>query len=130
MSDTTMGPKGALFPNTAVAGGAIVRGTAIKRGADLNTAVQGTAASVNLGIAIDDQPTIGRTFSYAHRPGESVDARAGAAFALDALLTSDASGKLITAVSTNPVVAVARRAATAVDQLVPVELVGPRVLAP
>jgi hypothetical protein len=130
MSNTTMGPKGATTPNTAIAGGAIVRGTAIKRGADQNTAVQATANSVNLGIAIDDQPTTGRAFSFAHRPGDIVEARAGAAYGNDAPLTSDASGKLVAATTGQIVTAIAREAATAADQLHPVELVGPRVLAP
>jgi hypothetical protein len=97
MSSTTAGPKGALQPNTLIAGAAIVRGTAIKRGADLTHGVQATANSVNLGIAIDDQATAEKPFPIADRPGESVEARSGAAFALDALLTSDAAGKLVTA---------------------------------
>jgi hypothetical protein len=86
MSQTTMGPKGGHRPNTAIAGGAIVYGTAIKRGADLNTLVQATNASVNQGIATDDQPTAGRAFAFVDQPGEIVEGRAGAAFALDALL--------------------------------------------
>lgn len=124
MSLTTIGPKGAQQPNTAIAGGAIVYGTAVKRGADETTAVQATAASVNLGIATDDQDTSGRAFPYAG-PGELVEGRVGAAVTLDALLTSDANGKLVTAASGNPVTAIAREAATAADQLIPVE-VAPR----
>lgn len=130
MSDVVSGPKGAHRPNTGVSGGAIVRGTAVKRGADANTLVQGTNASVNQGIAIDDQPTTGRTFPYVDQPGEIVEARAGAAFALDALLMSDANGKLITATTTNPVIAHALRAATALDQLVPVRLAQRGIVAP
>jgi hypothetical protein len=130
MSSTTMGPKGGHRPNTAIAGGAIVYGTAVKRGADLNTLVQATNASVNQGIAIDDQPTTGRAFSFVDQPGEIVEARAGAAFALDALLMSDANGKLITATTTNPVTAHALQAATAADQLVPVRLAQRGILAP
>jgi hypothetical protein len=130
MSQTTMGPKGGHRPNTAIAGGAIVRATAVKRGADQNTLVQGTAASVNQGIAIDDQPTTGRAFAFVDQPGEIVEGRAGAAFLIDALLTSDANGKLITAASTNPVIAHAVQAAGAVDQLVPVRLAQRGILAP
>lgn len=130
MSQTTMGPKGALFPNTAVAGGAIVRGTAVKRGADANTAVAGTANSVNLGIATDDQPTTGRTFPFADRAGETVEARAGAAFALDAPLASDAAGKLVTATTGQNVTAWALQAATAADQLVPVKIAPRNVVVP
>jgi sulfate adenylyltransferase subunit 1 (EFTu-like GTPase family) len=130
MSSTTMGPKGGHRPNTAIAGGAIVYGTAVKRGADLNTLVQATNASVNQGIAIDDQPTAGRAFAFVDQPGEIVEARAGAAFALDALLMSDANGKLITCTTTNPVIAHALQAATAADQLVPVRLAQRGILAP
>lgn len=130
MSTTTMGPKGGHRPNTAISGGAIVRGTAVKRGADQNTLVQATAASVNQGIATDDQPITGRAFTFVDQPGEVIEARAGAAFALDALLTSDANGKLITAATTNPVIAHALQAATAADQLVPVRLAQRGVLAP
>jgi hypothetical protein len=130
MSNVITGPKGAKAPNTALAGAAIVRGTGVKRGADANTLIPATAASVNVGVAIDDQPTVGATFPYAHRPGEIVEVRAGAAFALDALLTTDAAGKFVTATTGQAVTAVAKQAATALDQLVPAELVGPRVLAP
>lgn len=130
MSITTMGPKGGHRPNTGISGAAIVRGTAVKRGADQNTVIPATAASVNLGIAVDDQPTVGRTVPFVDQPGEIIEGRAGAAFALDALLTSDAAAKFVTATTGQAVTAVAKQAATAVDQLVPVQLVGPRVLAP
>jgi hypothetical protein len=130
MSTTTMGPKGGHRPNTAIAGGAIVRATAVKRGADQTTLVQATAASVNQGISVDDQPVTGRSFPFVDQPGEIVEARSGAAFALDALLTSDANGKLITASTTNPVIAHALQAATAADQLVPVRLAQRGILAP
>lgn len=127
---TTMGPKGGHRPNTGVAGAAVVRGTGVKRGADQNSVIPATANSVNLGIATDDQETVGRTVSFVDQPGEIVEGRAGAAFALDALLTTDASAKLVTATTGQIVTAKALRAATAVDQLVPVQLVGPRVIAP
>jgi hypothetical protein len=130
MSNTTYGPKGARLGSTLIAGAVISLGTAVKRGADQNTAIPGTAASVNIGIATDDQTNVGRAFPVAHMPGEIVDGRAGAAFALDALLTSDATGRLVTATTGQAVTAIARQVATAADQLVPVELVGPRVLAP
>lgn len=126
----TSGPKTALQPNTFLAGAAVVRFRAVKRGADENTVIHGTAASVNLGISEDSQDTAGRSLRVADRPGESVLAEAGAAFALDALLTSDANGRLITAVATNPVTAIARQAATALGDLVAVELASKRLLAP
>lgn len=124
-----MGPKGPRNQNTAIAGSAIVYGTAVKRGADETTAVQGTAGSTNLGIATDNQDTVGHAFPFAG-PGEIVEGRSGAAFALDALLKSDANGKLITAASTDVVTAIAREAATAADQLVPVEVAPRGMVAP
>jgi hypothetical protein len=72
----------------------------------------------------------GRTFPFVDQPGEIVEVRSGAAFALDALLTSDANGKLITAATTNPVIAHALQAATAADQLVPARLAQRGILAP
>src|SRR3954470_18117844 len=122
MSQTTMGPKGPDRPNTAVAGSVILRATAVKRGADLNTLVQATANSLNIGISTDNQDTIGRTFPFVDQPGEIVEGRAGAAFALDAVLASDANGKLVTATTGQNGIARAKQAATAVDQLVPVML--------
>jgi hypothetical protein len=62
--------------------------------------------------------------------GEIVEARAGAAFALDALLMSDANGKLITARRPNGHRARAPQAATAADQLVPVRSLQRGILAP
>lgn len=130
MSNVISGPKGPLMPNTAIAGAAILRGIAVKRGADGNTAIPGTANSVNLGIATDDQDTVGRTFSYAHRPGEIVEGRVGAAVAVDTYVTSDAAGKLVTATTGQLACGITRQAATAADQLIPVELTPARFIAP
>jgi hypothetical protein len=130
MSQTTMGPKGGHRPNTAISGGAIVYGTAIKRGADLNHAVQATANSLNLGIATDDVPTAERAFGFVDQAGEINEGRAGAAFALDAYLASDANGKLVTATTGQNAIARAKQAATAADQLVPVQLLQAGFLAP
>ncbi|HVX39607.1 MAG TPA: hypothetical protein VHB25_08540 [Gemmatimonadaceae bacterium] len=129
MSTTTTGPKGPRNLNTAIAGGVILRGTAVKRGADQNTAVQATANSDNLGIAADYQDTAGRTFSY-HGPGSNCEVRTGAAVALDALLASDANGKLITATTGQHVTAIAREAATAADQLIAAETAPRGMVAP
>jgi hypothetical protein len=119
----TPGPKGALSPNTYIAGAAIVRGRVVKRGADANHCIQAVAATdVSLGIAEDYQQTAERPLRVADRPGESTWGEAGAAFALDALLTSDANGRLATCASTNPVAAIARQAATALGDLVAVEI--------
>lgn len=130
MSSSTHGPKGALHPTTYIAGVAIARGLAVRRGADLNTVIVGTANSVNLGIATDDQDTVGRTISVAHRPGEIVEGRVGAAVALDAYVTSDAAGKLVTATTGQLATGIARQTATLADQLIPIELTTPRFLAP
>jgi hypothetical protein len=122
MSTTTFGAKGPRDMGTAIAGSAIVYGTVVKRGADQSTLVQGTAACVPVGIATDNQETIGREFPFAFREGEMVEGRSGAAFALDALLASDANGKLVSAVSGNPIAAVAREASTGVDLWVVAEI--------
>jgi hypothetical protein len=119
----TSGPKGALHPNTYLAGAAIARYRAVKRGADENKVVQAAAATdVSIGISEDNQDTAGRALRVADRPGEVVLGEAGAAFALDALLTSDANGRLVTAAATNPVAAIARQAAGALSDLVAVEI--------
>lgn len=124
MSSTTFGPKGGLQPNTAVAGAIIAKGQLLKRGADQNTLIPNTAATIqSVAVAADDQDTAGRTLMVYDQPGENCLVRAGAAFALDAKLTSDASGRAVTAAATNPIIAVAREAATAADQLVAAQLV-------
>lgn len=130
MSQSTMGPKGGHRPNTAISGGAIVRATAIKRGADASTAVQATANSSNLGISLDDQPNTGRAFSFVDQPGEIVEVRVGAAVALDALGASDANGKLITATTGQNATVRFKQAATAADQLVPAMILQQGTLAP
>ena len=56
MSSTTFGPKGGISPNTAVAGAIIARGQLLKRGADQNTLIANTAATIQtVAIAADDQ---------------------------------------------------------------------------
>jgi hypothetical protein len=130
MSNTTHGPKGALMPSTFIATAAIGRGFAVKRGADQNTIVVATANSRNIGITVDDQDTAGRTVPVAHRPGEIVEGRVGAAVALDAYVTSDAAGKIVTATTGQLALGICRQAATAADQLVPIELTSPGFLAP
>jgi hypothetical protein len=79
-----------------------------------------------MGIALDDQDTVGRTVSIADHPGEIVEIAVGAAVALDAPLKSDANGRAITAVSTNRPYAIALRAASASGQLIPAKLLDPR----
>lgn len=126
----TNGPKGALAPMTAIAESAVTKGRAVRRGATADAVVPSVNASVCVGIAVDTQSTAGKPVAIAHRPGEIIEVEAGAAFAADALLMSNASAQLITATTGNPVIAVAREAATAAGQLVSAELVGPRILAP
>lgn len=126
------GNKGALLGSTLLAGLAndIIQYRAVKRGADADHGVRGTAASVNLGIAMDNQDNINKSFPIAHRAGELVQAEVGAAVAIDALLASDANGRFITATVGQSVTAIAREAATTLSQLIVVELVGGRMVAP
>ncbi len=118
----TSAPKLGLFPTTYLAGAAIVRGRAVMRGASVNYAIQATANAVPLGIAEDHQATAERQLRVADRPGETTWAEAGAAFAIDILLAADAAGRLITATTTQNVVAIARQAAGATGDLVAVEI--------
>lgn len=131
MSSTVTGPKGGLQPNTAIAGAVVARGQALKRGADQNTVIANTAATIeSVAVAADDQDTAGRSVMVYDQPGEHVLVRAGAAFALDAKLTSDATGRSVTAASTNKYHAIAKEAATAADQLVAAQLVPTGSIAP
>lgn len=131
MSNTVAGPKGGLQPNTAIAGAAISKGQLLKRGADLNTLIPNTAATIDtLGVALDDQDTAGRTLQVADEPGEIVLVRAGAAFALDARLTSDASGRAVTAATGNKSSLQALEAATLADQLVTARIIATAAVAP
>jgi hypothetical protein len=126
------GNKGALLGSTLLAGLAndIIQYRAVKRGADADHGVRATAASANLGIAMDNQDNINKSFPIAHRPGELVQAEIGAAVAIDVRLTSDVNGRLITALTGNPVTAWSREAGTTLGQLIVVEVVGPGQLAP
>lgn len=108
--------------NTYLAGAGVVRHRGVKRGADENSVIQATLASENIGIAQDNQDTAGQSLLVADSPGERVIAEAGAAFALDANLTTDDNGRLITAVATNAVTAIARQPAGALGDLVKVEI--------
>jgi hypothetical protein len=99
------------LPEHLPRGAAITRGRVVMRGADANTAIPATANAVSLGIAEDHQQNVGRPFRVADRPGELTWGEAGAAFALDALLASDANGRLVTATTTQNVAAIARQAA-------------------
>jgi hypothetical protein len=126
---TVFGPKGALLGSTLLAGLAndIIQYRGVKRGADADHGVKATANSVNLGIAVDNQDNINRSFPIAHRPGELVTAQSGAAVAIDSLLTTDATGRLVVATTGQNAFAVAREAATLADQLFTVELIAARL---
>lgn len=129
---TVFGPKGAMLGSTLLAGLAndIIQYRAVKRGADADHGVRATAAAVCLGIAMDNQDNINKSFPLAHRSGELVTAEVGAAVAQDVRLAADANGRLILAVTGNPVVAFSREAATTLGQLIVVELAPPGQLAP
>ena len=126
----TSAPKLGLFPTTYLAGAAIVRGRAVMRGASVNYVIQATANAEALGIAEDHQATAERPLRVTDRPGETTFAEAGAAFAIDILLTSDADGRLVTATTTQKVHAIARQAAGATGDLVAVEIAPRGRLAP
>lgn len=127
---TTSGPKGVLG-TTYLAGGVIVKNRFVKQGADADHVVQATAASVNVGVATDNQDNTEKVVSVLQKPGETVRIEAGAAFALGAKLASDANGKAVLATTGQPVSAIAREASTAATQLVVCELVNSSVtLAP
>jgi hypothetical protein len=124
------GPKGAVKANTYLAGAPIIRYRAVQQGADVNSVIQSVANSVPIGVAEENQQTAARSVRIVDRAGEEVMAEAGASFAYDALLTSDINARLIAAVSTNNVVAIARGAAGALGDLVPVEIAQRGYLAP
>jgi hypothetical protein len=131
MPQVVSGPQGGLHPKTAIAGAAISKGQLLKRGADANTLIPNTAATIaTIAVAGDDQDTAGRPILVHDMPGEVVPVRSGAAFALDARLTSDASGRAITAAATNQSSLIAREAATAADQWVAAQLLAAGSVAP
>ncbi len=124
------GPK-VLFPTTLLAGAAIVVNRFIKRGADQNTGVLATAAAPNiLGVSWDNQDNVGRTFPLVNRAGEFPLMQCGAVVALDAPVTSDATGRCVTATTGQPVRGYARQPSTAIDQLIVIELAPPGIVAP
>lgn len=117
------GPKGALFPTTYRAGAAVVAYRFVKRGADADSVIHNTAATIlPLAITEEAQPTAAKPVRVGHRPGELMLIEAGAAFSLDAELTSDATGRAVAAVSTNPYGAIARQAAVNAGDLVLCEI--------
>lgn len=117
------GPKGALQPTAYRAGAAVLANRMVKRGADADSVILNAAATTrSLGITEEPQATVGKPVRVAHRPGELVRVEAGAAFALDAFLTSDGTGRAVTAASGNQVTAIARQAALAAGDLVLCEI--------
>jgi hypothetical protein len=126
MADVVTGPKGGHRPNTYLAGAAITKARFVKRGADADSVVPATANSVIMGIALDDQDTVGRPVAVADHPGEIVEIAVGAAVALDALLQADANGRAVTATAGQRPYAIALRAASAISQLIPVRMLSHR----
>jgi hypothetical protein len=118
------GPKGALFPTAYRAGAAISRCRFVKRGADADSVIHNAAATTrSLGISEEAQATVALPVRIAHRPGEMVRVEAGAAFALDAFLTSDGTGRAHHRGVDEPGHgAIARQAATAAGDLVLCEI--------
>lgn len=119
-----------LWPKSYSAGSAITAHRAVKRGADEDSAVPATAASVNLGIAQDNQDNVGKPVSVAYVPGERPYWEASAAFAIDTRLASAADGRAVAATSGQSYLAISRQAATAAGQLVVVEIVSAGLVAP
>jgi hypothetical protein len=118
-----VGPKGALFPSAYRVGAAVISCRILKRGADKDHVIHNTAATImGVGISEEDQATVDKPVRVAHRPGELVRVEAGAAFAADVEITSDATGRGVAAVSTNPYIAISREAALAAGDLVTVEI--------
>ena len=118
-----VGPKGALQPTAYRVGAAVLACRILKRGADVDHVIHATAvSSVPVGISEEDQPTVDKPVRVAHRPGELVRVEAGLAFAIDAELTSDATGRAVAAVATNQYVAISRGAALAAGDLVTCEI--------
>ncbi len=124
------GSKGAVDANVYIAGAPIICYRVVTRGTDQNSVVPAGANALPIGIAAQNQQRAGATVPIVDRAGEEVLAEAGAAFALDALLTSDANGRLITATTGQNVVAIARQAATLLGDLVNVEIAQRGYLAP
>jgi hypothetical protein len=117
------GPKGALFPTAYRAGAAVTACRMVKRGADADSVIHNAAATTpSLGITEEDQATVGKPVRVAHRPGELVRVEAGAATALDAFLTSDATGRAVTAATGNQVTAIGRQVAAAAGDLILCEI--------
>lgn len=90
--------------------------------ADAAEVVPASAARDVVGIAAESQPKVGGVVHVVDRAGDSMTAESGGAFALDAKLTTDALGCLVTAAPGEPVVAVALQAATSAGLWVPVRL--------
>lgn len=116
------GPKGALFPTSYRVGAVVNACRFVKRGADENHVIHSTAAAVPVGITEEDQATVDKPVRVGHRPGEMMRIEAGAAFAADVELASDATGRAVAAVSTNPYAAISRGVAGAAGDLVTVEI--------
>lgn len=104
--------------------GTITPGLALIRGAASDqVALAGAAATALLGVAQEEQNTSTVGDVVATRlwvPGVIAYVQAGAAIAIDALLTTNASGQWVTCTTTQKVLAKAMAAAAAAGDLIPV----------
>ena len=124
MTDTVAGCH-VRSPKSYLAGAAVQQYRAVKAGADPSHVVPATAASLNRGIAWDNQDTVDRAVLVAEDPSDKPLWESGAAYAAEAKLTSDATGRAVTATAGQPVLAFAIEAATGAGQLRTVRLVPP-----
>lgn len=122
---TTFGPKGYAedFTTLLLGSGTVEKGRGVVYGADDSHCVRAGAAAVIVGVSVEDETVAEKAVPVAYKPGDNILVEAGAAFANNAKLTTNASGQFITAVTGNPVCAVSRKAATAAGQYVPATLV-------
>lgn len=111
-------------PNSYVAEAAVTQYRFVKRGAAADGVVPATAASTNVGVALDNQDTVGQPVLVADDPSDKPLVEAGGAIAVGAKVTSDANGKAVTAAAGNPVSAIALAAASGAGDLIPVALLG------
>lgn len=100
---------------TLTPGVGVIQGTA-----EDQVTLAGANATIKGIVALDQQlPPVGSEVAIHIGHGGPVYVQAGAAFANNALLTTDADGQFITCVATNKVLAKALAAASAAGELIP-----------
>lgn len=125
---TVFGPKGlADEPSTLLLGsGTIEKGRGVVRGADADRGVRAGANAEIIGVALDDEDVVDRAFGVYYKPGANVQVEIGAAVAVDARLTTNATGQFVTATAGQNVSAIAREAGTAAGQYIVAQFVEPK----